>query len=343
MDKIDLLSFTYEELESYIVELGEKKFRAKQIFDWLHKKRVNDIDEMSNISKEFLAKLNEVSHIPKVHVHTKLISKDDGTIKYLFKLDDENIIESVLMKYKFGNSACISSQIGCRMGCNFCASTVNGLVRNLTAGEMLKQIYTIESDTGERISNIVIMGSGEPFENYENLMKFIRNAINPGALNIGQRHITVSTCGLVDKIHEFADEKTQVNLAISLHASNDDTRREIMPIARKYSIKEIIDACKYYVKQNNRRINIEYAIIKDVNDDMKYARELAHNIKGLLCYVNLIPINEIEERSYKKTSMEYVNKFAQKLNKCGVHTTIRRELGSDIDAACGQLRNKYLE
>ncbi len=343
MQKIDLLSFTYEELESYIIELGEKKFRAKQIFDWLHKKRVFDISDMRNLPEDFIAKLKETSYLPNVQIHTKLVSKEDGTVKYLFKLDDGNTVESVLMKYKFGTSACISSQVGCSMGCYFCASTMNGLVRNLTAGEMLKQIHKIEEDTGERISSLVIMGSGEPFQNYENLMKFIRNAISQDGLNLGQRHITVSTCGLVDKIRKFADEETQVNLAISLHASNDKVRRQIMPIAQKYSIKETIDACRYYIEKNNRRVNIEYALIKDINDSLEHAKELAQQLKGLLCFVNLIPINEVEEREYKKTSTNQVNKFATELEKHGVQTTIRRELGSDINAACGQLRNKTIE
>ncbi|OGO83738.1 MAG: 23S rRNA (adenine(2503)-C(2))-methyltransferase [Clostridiales bacterium GWD2_32_19] len=342
MEIIDLLSLTYEELETYLVENAEKKFRAKQIFDWLHNKKVENFDDMTNISKEFLLKLKETSYLTNMELVEKQVSKIDETTKYLFKLNDGNFIESVFMKYKFGNSVCISSQIGCHMGCSFCASTVNGLVRNLTAGEMVKQIYRVEKDTNERVSNVVIMGSGEPFENYDNVIKFIKNITNPNGLNIGQRHISVSTCGLVDKIYKFADEKTQVNLAISLHASNDDIRKQIMPIAKKYSINEIIEACKYYVKVSNRRVNIEYSMMKDINDDLKYARELAHVLKGLLCYVNLIPVNEIAENDYKKANMSVVNNFARELDKCGIQTTVRRELGADIDAACGQLRNKQM-
>ena len=340
MDKVDLMSFTYQELEEYLINFSEKKFRAKQIFDWLHNKKVDNLLDMTNISKELVNKLGQNSYITSMEIKKKQVSTIDETAKYLFRLEDGNLIESVFMKYKFGNSVCISSQLGCHMGCSFCASTVNGLVRNLTVGEMLKQIYSIERDTDERISNVVIMGSGEPFENYDNVMKFIKNIIDPNGLNIGQRHISVSTCGLVDKIYKFADEKTQVNLAISLHASNDEVRRKIMPVAKKYSIGEIMDACKYYVKLNNRRINIEYSMIKGINDDLKYAKELAEVLKGLLSYVNLIPINEITENEYKKSNMETVNEFARELNKYGVQTTIRRELGSDIDAACGQLRNK---
>ena len=340
MDKVDLMSFTYQELEEYLINISEKKFRAKQVFDWLHNKKVDNLLDMTNISKELVNKLGQNSYITSMEIEKKQVSTIDETAKYLFRLEDGNLIESVFMKYKFGNSVCISSQVGCHMGCSFCASTVNGLVRNLTVGEMLKQIYSIERDTDERISNVVIMGSGEPFENYDNVIKFIKNIIDPNGLNIGQRHISVSTCGLVDKIYKFADEKTQVNLAISLHASNDEVRRKIMPVAKKYSIGEIIDACKYYVKLNNRRINIEYSMIKGVNDDLKYAKELAEVLKGLLSYVNLIPINEITENEYKKSNMDTVSEFALELNKHGVQTTIRRELGSDIDAACGQLRNK---
>lgn len=341
--KKDLLSMTYEMLQKELIDMGEKGFRAKQIYDWIFKKNVKNINEMKNISKDLILRLEEKYYISDLEIVKKQISKLDGTKKYLFKTDDDNYIESVLMKYKFGYSICISSQIGCNMGCTFCASTINGKVRNLIAGEMLNQIYKIQEDEQIRISNVVVMGSGEPFDNYDNLLIFIKNTIDNKGLNIGQRHISVSTCGLVPKIIKFANERLQVNLAISMHAPNDELRVRTMPIAKTYKIDEIIDACKEYVNLNNRRINIEYALIKGINDSKENAIELSEKLKDLLCYVNLIPVNEIEETNYEKSYDSNIKMFAKVLNDRGIHTTIRRELGKDISAACGQLRNEYIK
>ena len=342
-NRFSILSLTLEELEKELLELGEKKFKATQIYSWLHEKGVSTFEEMSNISKDLIKKLNELYFIDNVEIIDKLVSKIDETKKYILKLSDGNIIEAVVMKYKYGNSICISSQVGCQMGCKFCASTKNGFKRNLCASEMLKEIYTVQNDIGERISNVVIMGIGEPLMNYDNVVHFLRNIINPKGLNIGARHITVSTCGIVPEIIRLADEKMQINLAISLHASNEETRKKLMPIANKYTISELIDACKYYCAQNNRRMNFEYALILGENDTNKNAEELAKLLKGMICFVNLIPVNEIKENDFKRTSDEGVKAFAEKLKKEGIDTTIRRRLGTDIEAACGQLRNKYME
>lgn len=341
MEKKSILSYTINELENELIGLGEKKFRASQIYEWLHQKNVNSFDEMTNVSKELMAKLEENYFIENIEIAERINSNVDDTKKYLIKLKDGNIVECVVMKYKYGNSICISSQVGCKMGCKFCASTINGFKRNLRASEMLKEIYVVEKDLGERISNVVVMGIGEPLENYDELVHFLRNIINPKGLNIGARHITVSTCGLVEKIERLADEKMQINLAISLHASNDKLRREIMPIANKYQIKELINACKYYIDVNNRRMNFEYALIKGVNDKDENALEVARLLRGMLCFVNLIPINEVEETGFKKSSDTQIKRFAEILKENGIETTIRRKLGSDIEAACGQLRNKY--
>lgn len=339
---IDIKSMNIEQINGLLAEMEEKPFRAKQIFEWLHNKQIESFEDMTNISKTLREKLTERAVINGVKIIKKLESKEDGTIKYLSVLVDDNIIESVLMRYDYGNTICISSQVGCRMGCNFCASTVDGLVRNLTAGEMLDQVYAVQKDSGERISNVVVMGSGEPFDNFDNLIKFIEIINSPIGLNIGQRHITVSTSGLAEKICDFADINSQVTLAISLHAPNDEIRRTLMPIARRYSIEELITACKYYINATNRRLTFEYSLIDNVNDSEDNARELGKRLRHMLCHVNLIPINEIKESNHKKSSQEKINVFAQILESFGIETTIRKRVGSDIEAACGQLRRSHL-
>lgn len=341
--KFSILSFTKTELEEELLELGEKKFRAGQVYEWLHQKNAQSFDDMSNLSLELREKLKEKYFIDQIVVLDKLESKLDETKKFILKLDDGNIIEAVVMKYKYGNSICISSEVGCQMGCTFCASTKQGYKRNLRAGEMLKEIYLIQDLIGERIGNVVIMGIGEPLMNYDNVVHFLRNIIDPKGLNIGARHVTLSTCGIVPRIRQLAEEKMQINLAISLHASNDETRKKLMPIANKFSISEVLDACKYYCELNNRRMNFEYALIQGKNDTEKNAEELANLLKDFTCFVNLIPVNEIKENDYKKTSKEGIKAFQEKLNERGIDATIRRELGSDIEAACGQLRNQYME
>ncbi|QXM05522.1 23S rRNA (adenine(2503)-C(2))-methyltransferase RlmN [Crassaminicella indica] len=338
--KIDLKSCTMKQLEIFIESIGEKKFRAKQIFGWIHK-GINDIDKMSNLSKNLREKLKDKANIGKIKIEDVLISKIDGTRKYLFLLEDGNIIESVLMKYKHGNSVCVSSQVGCRMGCTFCASTIDGVIRNLSAGEILDQVLSIQKDIGERVSNVVIMGSGEPFDNYEEILKFFDIINHPEGLNISLRNITVSTCGLVPQILDLAERRLQVTLAISLHASNDSLRSKMMPINRKYPLDELLKACKIYTDKTNKRITFEYALIKDVNDTTEHANELARKIKNILCHVNLIPLNKIDEREYDTAKIDRIKKFQKILKTNGIEATIRRELGSDINAACGQLRRKY--
>lgn len=341
MEKIDIKNLTLEQLEQEIINMGEAKFRAKQIFSWLHQKNVCSFEEMSNISKDFKQKLNDKFKITEIEIVDKLVSSVDKTNKYLFKLENNHIIESVLMKYSYGNAVCISSQVGCRMGCTFCASTLEGLERNLTTAEMVSQIYKIQQDSKEKIRSIVLMGSGEPFDNFDNFLKFIEIINHKDGLNIGQRHITVSTCGIVPKIYELADKKLQINLALSLHAPTDEKRRNIMPIAKKYTVKEIVDACKYFAETTKRRVTYEYALIAGVNDTEEDAKEIIKLLKGSLAHINLIPVNDVKERNYVKSSKENIRKFADTLIKAGIETTVRRELGSDINAACGQLRRSY--
>lgn len=337
----DIKSFTFEKLEQNIVNIGEQKFRAKQIFTWLHQKNVKSFDEMVNISKDLRAKLDSNFVIPTMKIVKKLVSEEDGTIKYLFEVDGSHLIESVFMKYSYGNAVCISSQVGCRMGCTFCASTIGGLERNLSASEMVSQVYAIAEDTNEKIRSVVIMGSGEPFDNFDDTMDFINILNHKDGLNIGQRHITVSTCGIVPKIYEFADRNTQVNLAISLHSPYDLSRKEIMPIGNKYNIDEIIEACKHYANKTKRRVTYEYALISGVNDSEVYAKQLVSLLKGTLCHVNLIPVNDVEERNYVKSSKTKIKNFAEVLKKSKIDVTVRRELGSDINASCGQLRKGH--
>jgi 23S rRNA (adenine2503-C2)-methyltransferase len=341
-NKIDIKSFNLEELTAFIVENGEKAFRAKQVYQWLHVKQVDAFDEMTNLSKAFREKLEQLCYITDLHQEAVQISKIDGTRKYLFLLEDGNVIESVLMRYKHGNSVCISSQVGCRMGCRFCASTLDGLVRGLKPSEMLDQIYKIGKDIGERISNVVVMGTGEPMDNFDNLLKFIELLTDENGLNISQRNLTVSTCGIVPRMRELADRQLSITLALSLHASNQQKRLELMPVANKYDIHEVIDACRYYFDKTGRRVTFEYSLVGGVNDTDEDAKELSQLIHGMNCHVNLIPVNPIKERDYVQSNAAVIAAFKNKLEKNGINVTIRREMGRDIDGACGQLRKRYI-
>ncbi len=340
-EKIDIKSLNRKELTSFLEEMGEKSFRAKQIYQWIHEKQVDRFEEMTNISKKLIENLNDKAYLTCLQKEEVQISKLDGTRKYLFLLEDGNVIESVLMRYKHGNSVCISSQVGCRMGCRFCASTLDGLVRGLTPGEMLDQIYQIGKDIGERISNVVVMGTGEPLDNYDNLLKFIELLTDENGINISQRNLTVSTCGIVPRMRQLADEKLSITLALSLHASNQEKRLELMPVANKYDIGEVIDACKYYFEQTGRRITFEYSLVGGVNDTDEDARQLSQLIRGINCHVNLIPVNPIKERDYVQSNAKVIEAFKNKLEKAGINVTVRREMGRDIDGACGQLRKRY--
>lgn len=338
----NLLDYTLEELKVWMKENGESAFRGQQVLSWVYK-GVIEFEGMKNMPKNLISKLKEnfVIDLPKIIEVYK--SNIDGTEKFLFGFKDGNLIESVLMRYKHGNSICISTQVGCAMGCKFCASTIEGKVRNLTTGEILSQVLVVQNYINERISNIVLMGSGEPLDNYENVVKFLEVVSAEYGLNIGQRHITLSTCGLVPKIYELADRELSVTLAISLHAFSDEKRKEIMPIANKYSINEILEACQYYIRKTNRRITFEYALVKDVNDGTEDAKALGRLLKGMLCHVNLIPVNEIKENSYKRSSKKSIDDFSEILKNHGIEVTVRREMGSDINAACGQLRRSYIQ
>ena len=340
--KIDIKSMNLVELTEFVASIGEKAFRAKQLYQWLHVKQVYAFDDMTNLSKAFREKLNEVSFITDLKQEQVQISQIDGTRKYLFLLEDGNVIESVLMRYKHGNSVCISSQVGCRMGCRFCASTLDGLVRGLKPSEMIDQIYKIGQDIGERISNVVVMGTGEPMDNYDNLLKFITLLTDENGLNISQRNLTVSTCGIVPRMRQLADEKLSITLALSLHASNQKKRLELMPVANKYDIHDVIDACKYYFDQTGRRVTFEYSLVGGVNDTDEDARELSQLIHGMNCHVNLIPVNPIKERDYVQSNAAVIAAFKNKLEKNGINVTVRREMGRDIDGACGQLRKRYI-
>jgi len=339
--KVDLLSLSMDELITFLEKAGQQKYRAKQIVQWLAR-GVKDIDEMTDLSKDLRSILKETSYIEKLEIRERYKSKIDGTTKYIFQLSDGNVIESVLMIYKFGNTACISSQVGCKMGCKFCASTGLGFMRNLSPGEMFDQILAINKDSGLRIRNIVIMGIGEPLDNYNNVIKFIRNVNMAEGLNIGYRHITISTCGLVEKMMELAKEKIPINLSVSLHAPNDEKRQKIMPIGKIYSIDKIIEACKIYTEETKRRITFEYALIDGFNDTRQDAQELAKRIKGMLCHVNLIPLNTVEGVNLRTASRQKAENFKKELENYNIPVTIRRELGADIEAACGQLRRRVI-
>ena len=343
MEKKDIASYSFEELQEEMLAIGEKGFRSRQIYSWIHEKLVDDFEEMTNLPKTLRQKLESAYEIRRVEMEKRQISKIDGTNKFLFCLKDGNMVESVLMKYKHGNSVCISSQVGCRMGCRFCASTLDGLERNLTPSEMLRQVYQIQKITGERVSNIVIMGTGEPLDNYDNFLKFIHMVSDEHGLNISQRNITASTCGIVPNIRRLAEEKLQITLALPLHGSNQEKRRSLMPVANKYELHEVLEACDYYFEKTGRRITFEYSLVHGVNDTPEDAKELMGILKDRNCHLNLIPVNPIKERNYEKPDKKSAENFKNKLEKNGINVTIRREMGSDIDGACGQLRRKTMQ
>ena len=343
MEKKDIASYSFEELQEEMLAIGEKGFRSRQIYSWIHEKLVDDFEEMTNLPKALRQKLEAAYEIRRVEMEKRQISKIDGTNKFLFCLKDGNMGESVLMKYKHGNSVCISSQVGCRMGCRFCASTLDGLERNLTPSEMLRQVYQIQKITGERVSNIVIMGTGEPLDNYDNFLKFIHMVSDEHGLNISQRNITASTCGIVPNIRRLAEEKLQITLALSLHGSNQEKRRSLMPVANKYELHEVLEACDYYFEKTGRRITFEYSLVHGVNDTPEDAKELMGILKDRNCHLNLIPVNPIKERNYEKPDKKSAENFKNKLEKNGINVTIRREMGSDIDGACGQLRRQTMQ
>ncbi len=338
----NIKEYNLDELQEEMLALGEKKYRAEQIFKWIYVEKIKEFDEMTNLSIELREKLKKEYTMCNFKILKKQ-EASDGTKKYLFDVLDGNAIESVLMEYHHGKTICVSSQIGCKMGCKFCASTGIKFIRSLTCGEIVEQVLAVEQDIGDKISNIVFMGIGEPFDNYENVMRAIKILNNQKGLNIGARHISISTSGLVPMIYKFADEELQCTLSISLHATNDEKRSKMMPINNRYNIEELMKACKYYIEKTNKRISFEYALAKDNNDNLNDAKELVKLLKGMLCHVNLIPINKIENGDYVKSTNENIIKFRDYLNANGIVATIRRELGSDIDAACGQLRRKSLK
>lgn len=343
MTQLDIKSLYEDELKQKMISLGEKPFKGKQLYEWLHKKTAGSYEEMTNLSLPLRQKLEQ--HEPLVRLEPLEIqtSKIDGTQKYLFRLSDGNVIESVWMKYKHGNSVCISSQVGCRMGCRFCASTIGGLTRNLLPSEMLDQVYRIQELTGERVSNVVVMGTGEPLDNYDNLLRFIRILSDEKGQNISQRNLTVSTCGIVPRIRQLAEEGLTITLALSLHAPTDEKRKELMPIAFKYSLDEVLPACKYYFDRTGRRLTFEYSLVGGKNDSQEDAAQLAKLIGGLNCHVNLIPVNPVKERDFVQSDKKVIENFKNKLEKYRINVTIRREMGRDIDGACGQLRKKYVD
>ena len=339
----DLKSLNLEQLTEELLSIGEKKFRAKQVYSWIHEKLVDSFDEMTNLSKDLREKLKENYTLNSLDAVAVQTSKIDGTQKYLFRLQDGHVVESVLMRYHHGNSVCISSQVGCLMGCRFCASTIGGKVRDLAPSEMLGQIYKIQKLSHERVHNVVVMGTGEPLDNYENLVQFIKMLTDENGLNISQRNLTVSTCGIVPKIRQLAEEKFQMTLALSLHATTQEKRKQLMPIANKYDLKEVLDACHYYYEQTGRRITFEYSLVGGVNDTKQDAEELTKLIGKFPCHVNLIPVNPIKERDFVQPNKQECQAFRNKLEKNGINVTIRREMGRDIDGACGQLRKSYLD
>ena len=335
--KIDILSLDLSELEAVLVKNGEKKFRAKQIFQWLHVKRVFDFDKMTDLSIQLRQRLNEIFCINGLFVQKKLESSIDNTVKYLYRLSDGNFVETVLMEYNYGYSICVSTQVGCKMGCRFCASAIAGFVRDLRPSEILMQIYQTEQDAGVKVSGIVLMGIGEPLDNYDNVIKFLGLLSDKNGNDMSLRHVSLSTCGIVPKIYELAERKLQLTLCISLHSADNSRRSEIMPVNRAYDISELLKACRYYIDKTGRRITFEYAVIDNVNSSDKDADKLADLLRGINCHVNLIPVNKVKERNYT-TARSGVADFAKRLGKRGINATVRRTLGSDIEAACGQLR-----
>jgi len=337
---VDIKSMTLPKLEAYLQEMGEPKFRAKQIYQWLHQKQADSFAEMSNLSASLRERLEQQCYINTLTVRRKLVSGLDGTQKFLFGLRDGEAVESVLMKYKHGNSLCISTQVGCRMGCGFCASTILGLCRNLTPSEMLDEVYYAQKISGERVSSIVLMGIGEPLDNFDNVMDFLDILSSPEGINLSMRHVSLSTCGLIPRIYDLMKKKTQVTLSISLHAPNDELRNKLMPINHKYKIDELMKACRDYFDYTGRRVSYEYSLINGVNDTEECAHQLGRLLKGQVAHVNLIPINEVKERDYLKSSRMRIQKFISVLEKYKINATVRRELGADINAACGQLRRE---
>jgi 23S rRNA (adenine2503-C2)-methyltransferase len=338
-EKKDILSLLPEELEAEFVAMGEQKFRAGQVFQWLSR-GVRDFDEMSNLSKSLRGKLKERYFLYAPKVLSKQVSAIDGTIKYLWELRDGNAVETVVMSYKHGNTVCVSSQVGCRQGCAFCASTIGGLVRGLQASEILDEVLFSELDSGKKISNIVLMGIGEPLDNYDNVMRFLRLVNHPKGLNIGMRHISLSSCGLIERFDDLAGEDLQLTLSVSLHAPDDETRSRIMPANHGRGVEKLIEACRRYYEKTGRRISFEYAMIDGVNDSPAQARLLAKHARAVAAHVNLIPLNHVEEREFQPSTPEHMKNFIQILEDAGVNVTVRRRLGSDVDASCGQLRRK---
>ena len=343
MNKKDIVSLSFDELKIEMESIGEKAFRAKQIYEWLHVKLADSFDEMTNLSKALREKLDSSYRIPMVKMVERQISQIDGTNKFLFQLEDGHVVESVLMRYKHGNSVCISSQVGCRMGCKFCASTIGGLERNLLPSEMVGEIYQIQKISGERVANVVVMGSGEPLDNYDNFVRFVHLLSDEHGLHISQRNITISTCGIVPNMKRLAEEQLQITLALSLHGSTQEKRKVLMPIANKYELSDVLEACDYYFEKTGRRITFEYSLVHGVNDTDEDAEELIGILKHRNCHLNLIPVNPIKERNFEKPSRKSAENFKNKLEKSGINVTIRREMGSDIDGACGQLRRRYVE
>lgn len=342
MKKIDIKSFTLPELKAFLKERGEPAFRAGQVFDWIHVKKARGFEEMSNLPKALREKLADECRLPGAEIRRRLVSRLDGTVKYLYGLEDGESVETVLMKYEHGYSVCVSSQVGCKMGCEFCASTKAGFVRNLLPSEILDQIYQTEQDQHLRVSHIVMMGIGEPLDNFENTTRFLELINSPYGANISMRNISLSTCGLAEKIDELAAFDLGLTLSISLHACTDEKRNEIMPVNRRYPIGRLLQSCKNYSKITRRRISFEYALMKGKNDSVKDAEQLACLLKGQLCHVNLIPVNEVQETSFEKTERQNIYRFQKELMRRGINATVRRTLGSDINAACGQLRRENL-
>lgn len=342
MLKNNIKNYNLEELQKIVVDLGEKKYRAEQIFSWIYKENVTSFDEMENLPLTLRETLKEKFDLHIFKIITKQESKD-GTKKYLFDVLDGNAIESVLMEYKHGYTICVSSQVGCKMGCKFCASTGVKFARSLEAGEIVEQLQAVERDTGIKISNVVFMGIGEPLDNFDNVLKAVELINNPKGINIGARHISISTSGIVPRIYELADKNLQCTLSISLHSASNEKRSEMMPINKKYNIEELMKACRYYIEKTNRRISFEYALAKENNDNLEDAKALVKLLRGMICHVNLIPINKIDNGKFSKSTNENIIKFRDYLNDHGIVATIRRELGSDIDAACGQLRKKEVK
>lgn len=341
MEKADIKSMTLDELKIAIKELGQPQFRAGQIYSWLHQKNVHSFDEMTNLSKDLRIMLKEKFELFDCEIEKKLKSECNNTVKYLFKLNDGEFIESVVMEYKYGYTICVSTQVGCKMRCSFCASALDGFCRHLRPSEILSQVYTAQRDLNIRISHIVLMGMGEPLDNYDNVMRFLNLVSDENGLNISARHISLSTCGIVPKIYELEKQKRQITLSVSLHAPSDEIRSKIMPVNLKWGVEELLDACKSYTQTTSRRISFEYAMISGVNDTDECARLLAKKLKGMLCHVNLIPANEVKENDYVRSTNERLDAFSRILESRGITVTVRRSMGGDIDASCGQLRRGY--